>query len=129
MVNYIWLAWKLTCMLRTYKTCNSTIGFSKYGSNNKLLDDVTLLRVTIGVTWTQPYIYILASDSEHALTRMLRGFSIFWVKINCKDSICNDPKMMLGSQSGPGHKFSGPTLIICIYYNLRFLLFPITKNK
>ena len=29
MVNYIQLAWKLACMLRTYRTCNSTVGFSK----------------------------------------------------------------------------------------------------
>ena len=45
-------------MLKTYKTCNSTVGFSKYEFYNKLLDDITLLRVTSGVTWTQPYIYI-----------------------------------------------------------------------
>ena len=59
MVNYIRLAWKLVCMLRTYKTCNSMVRFSKYEFNNKLLDGVTLLRVTLGVTWAQPiYIYI-----------------------------------------------------------------------
>ena len=58
MVNYIWLTWNLTCMLRTYKTCNSIVGFSKYEFNNKLLSGVILLRVTPGVTWTQPYIYI-----------------------------------------------------------------------
>ena len=50
MVNYIWLAWNLAFMLRTYKTCNSTVGFSKYEFNNKLLSGVTLLRVTLGVT-------------------------------------------------------------------------------
>ena len=44
-------------MLRTYKICNSTVGFSKYEFNNKLLSGVTLLRVTLGVIWTQPYIY------------------------------------------------------------------------
>ena len=49
------MAW----LLRTYKTCNSTVGFSKYEFYIKLLGDVTLLRVTLGVTWTQPlYIYI-----------------------------------------------------------------------
>ena len=37
-------------MLRIYKTCNSTAGFSKYEFNNKLLSSVTLLRVTLGVT-------------------------------------------------------------------------------
>ena len=37
-------------MLRTYSTCNSTVGFSKYKFNNKLLGDITLLRITPGVT-------------------------------------------------------------------------------
>ena len=48
MVNYIWLAWQLAwqlaCMLRIYRTCNSTVGFSKYEFINKLLDSVTLLK-------------------------------------------------------------------------------------
>ena len=47
-------------MLRTYRTCNSTVRFSKYEFYNKLLGGVTLLRVTPSVTWTQPlsiYIY------------------------------------------------------------------------
>ena len=56
MVNYIQLAWKLACMLRTYKIRNSTVGFWKYESNNKLLSGVTFFRVTSGVTWTKPYI-------------------------------------------------------------------------
>ena len=47
MVNYIWL----TCLLRTYKTCNSTVEFSKYEFNNKLLSGVTLLRIALSVTW------------------------------------------------------------------------------
>ena len=46
MVNNIRLAWKLTCMLSTYRICNLTVKFIKYEFNNKLLDDVTLLRVT-----------------------------------------------------------------------------------
>ena len=45
MVNNIWLAWKLACMLRTYKTCNPTVKFSKYEFNNKIIDGVTLLKV------------------------------------------------------------------------------------
>ena len=45
-------------MLSTYKTCNSTVRFSKYEFYNKLLSSVTLLKVTPGVTWIQPYIYI-----------------------------------------------------------------------
>ena len=56
MVNYIRLAWKLTCMLRTYRTCNPMVGFLKYEFNNMLLDDVTFFRVTTRVTWTQLYI-------------------------------------------------------------------------
>ena len=40
----------LACMLRTYRTYNLMVGFSKYEFNNKLLSDVTLLRVTSGVT-------------------------------------------------------------------------------
>ena len=60
MVNYIWLAWKLTSMLRIYRICNSTIGFSKFEFNNKLLSCVTLLRIASDVSWTQLYIYIYA---------------------------------------------------------------------
>ena len=65
MVNNIWLIWKLVCMLRTYRTCNPTVRFSKDQFNNKLLGDVTLLRVTPSVIWTyliytyiHTYIYI-----------------------------------------------------------------------
>ena len=59
MVNYIRLAWKLACMLKTYKTYNSTVRFSKYKFNNKLLSSVTLLKITLFIIWTQPiYIYI-----------------------------------------------------------------------
>ena len=50
MTNYIWLSWKLACILRTYRTYNSTIKFSKYEFNIKLLNCVILLRVTPGVT-------------------------------------------------------------------------------
>ena len=56
MVNYTWLAWKLACILRTYRTYNPTVGFLKYEFNNKLLVGVTFFRVTLDVTWTQPYI-------------------------------------------------------------------------
>ena len=56
MVNYIWLAWKLACILRPYRKCNPTVEFSKYELNNKLLGGVTFFRVTSGVTRTQPYI-------------------------------------------------------------------------
>ena len=30
--------------------------FSKYKFNNKLFGSVTFFRITLGVTWTQPYI-------------------------------------------------------------------------
>ena len=54
MVNYTRLAWKLTCMLRTYRTYNLTVWIYK-----KLLSGVTLFRVTLYVTWIQLiYIYI-----------------------------------------------------------------------
>ena len=56
MVNYIWLAGKLECMLRPYRKCNLMVGFSKYEFNNKLLGGVTFFRVMLGVTRTQPYI-------------------------------------------------------------------------
>ena len=52
MVNNIQLTLKLASMLRIYRTCNSTVGFSKYEFNNKLLNDITLLRVIPNVTWT-----------------------------------------------------------------------------
>ena len=37
-------------MLRTYRTCNSTVRFSKYELYNKLLNDETLLRVKSSVS-------------------------------------------------------------------------------
>ena len=51
-VNNNQLTWKLVWMLRTYKTCNLMVRFSKYKFYKKLLGDVTLLRVILGVTWT-----------------------------------------------------------------------------
>ena len=50
MVNYIRFAWKLACMLRTYRKCNPTVRYSKYKFNNKLLGGVTFFRDTSGVT-------------------------------------------------------------------------------
>ena len=69
------MTWNLVCMLKTYKTCNSTVGFSKYEFNNKLLNGITLLRVTLGVTWIQPYIYIyidLATPSNWKKTQKIK---------------------------------------------------------
>ena len=45
-------------MLKTYRICNSTVGFSKYEFNNKLLSGVALLRITSSVTWIRPYICV-----------------------------------------------------------------------
>ena len=56
MVNFIQLAWKLECILRTYRTYNPTVGSSKYEFNNKLLVGVTFFRVSLGVNWIQHYI-------------------------------------------------------------------------
>ena len=50
------MAGKLACMLKTYRKCDPSVGFSKYEFKNKLLVGVTFFRVTSSVTWTQPYI-------------------------------------------------------------------------
>ena len=64
MVNNNQLTWKLVRILRTYRTCNSTVRFSKYEFYKKLLGGVTLLEVISGVTWIQPYIYVCVSYYE-----------------------------------------------------------------
>ena len=50
MVNYIQKTWKLAWLLRTYKTYNLTVRFSRYEFYNKLIGDVILLKITLGVT-------------------------------------------------------------------------------
>ena len=50
------MAWLLACILTTYRTCNTTVGFSKYEFDKKLLGGVSFFRVTLSVTWTQSYI-------------------------------------------------------------------------
>ena len=50
MVNNIQLALKLACILKTYRTKNPMVGFSKYEFNNKLLGGITFFRVTSYVT-------------------------------------------------------------------------------
>ena len=47
MINNIRLTWKLACMLRTYKTCDPMVRFSKCEFNNKLLGGVILLRAQL----------------------------------------------------------------------------------
>ena len=56
MVNYIRLAWKLLCMLRTYRKSNPMVGFLEYKFNNNLLGGLTIFLVMSSVTRTQPYI-------------------------------------------------------------------------
>ena len=56
MVNYTWLSQQLACMLKPYRSCIPTVGFSKYEFHNKLLVGVTFFKVTSSVIWTQPYI-------------------------------------------------------------------------
>ena len=56
MINSIRLARKLASILRTYRKCNPTVGFSKYEFNNKLLGGVPFFRVMSSITRTQPYI-------------------------------------------------------------------------
>ena len=76
--NNIQLTWKLAWILRTYKTCNSSVGFSKYKFYNKLLDGVTLLKVTLGVTWTQHiYIYIWWVQVIFDITSYVTSLNIF----------------------------------------------------
>ena len=49
-VNNFWLTWKLACMLRTYRIHNPTVRFSNYNFNNKLLNNVILVGVTLSIT-------------------------------------------------------------------------------
>ena len=63
-INNIQLAWKLEWMLKTYKTCNLRVWFSKYEFYNKLLDG--------GVT---NYV-----ASSHALYVVMRFFC-FWFSV------------------------------------------------
>ena len=72
MVNNIQLTWKLVWMLRTCRICNSMVRFSKYELYNKLLGCVTLFRVTLGITWTQP-IYI----HTHIILLLLKKTTLF----------------------------------------------------
>ena len=50
MVNNIQLTRKLIWMLRTYRTCNLMVGFSKYEFYNRLLGGIILFRVKPRIT-------------------------------------------------------------------------------
>ena len=56
-VYAIQITWKLAWILRSYWTCNSIVGFSKYEFYNKLLGGITLLRVTPYVTWQEIHVF------------------------------------------------------------------------
>ena len=73
MVNYIWLAWKFTYMLKTYKTYNLMVGFSKYEFYNKLLGGIILLRVALNITCIQLlyiYIYIWVYTATRVISKL-----------------------------------------------------------
>ena len=74
MANYIQLAWKLVCMLRTYKTCNPMVRFSKYELNKKLLSGIKLFRVIPSLTI---YIYIYIKTQSWLCIWMC--LSIVWI--------------------------------------------------
>ena len=61
-------------MLRTYKTGNPTVEFSKYEFNNKLLVGVTFFRVISGVTCTKLYIFF---NSMWILRNVPLDYNIF----------------------------------------------------
>ena len=69
MENYIRLAWELACMLRTYRKCDPTVGFSKCEFNNKLLVGVTFFRVTI--SYYQNYIVLVLFKTKHKKTLVI----------------------------------------------------------
>ena len=75
MVNNIRLVWKLACMFRT---CNPIVKFSKYKFLNKLLNGVTLLKITQTVTWIQPYICVCVWERERERERDLNLNSPLW---------------------------------------------------
>ena len=41
---------KIGMHVKNIRTCNPIVGFSKYKFNNKLLSDIILLRIILGVT-------------------------------------------------------------------------------
>ena len=67
----------MACMLRTYRKCDPTFGFSKYGFKNKLLVGVTFSRVTSSVIGTQPYISKFDVNFDKSTTRLHYLYIIF----------------------------------------------------
>ena len=67
-------------MLRTYRTCNPMVGFSKYKFNNNLLGDDTFFRVITRATWTQLYISYFDVNFDKSTIR-LHYLHIFFILI------------------------------------------------
>ena len=70
------MTWKLAWTLKKYKLWNSMVRFSKYKFYNKLLGGVTLLRVTLGVTWA-----VWLAQGNLAREEAARGLNIFFIFI------------------------------------------------
>ena len=49
---YLWSFWNLVLMEYIRRQCNLMIKFSKSKYSKKSLDSITLLKVTLGVSWT-----------------------------------------------------------------------------
>ena len=71
-------------MLRTQRTSNPTVEFSKYEFFNKLLGGVTFFRVTSSVTLTKPYIFLLNVNFDKFTERLLY-LHIFFILIEFQD--------------------------------------------
>ena len=87
MINNIWLVDKLVCTLKTYRTCNSIVCFSKYEFNNKLLSSVTLLKVI----WTQPFVCVCVCVWERERERERENLNL-WSSLydDCSLSLAKD---------------------------------------
>ena len=84
-VIYIWSSWKLACIKRTYRTYNSTVRFSKYEFNNKLLGVVTLIIVTQSVTSIQPYmcVCVCVCVCDVLVSNHPKKLKLFFVLVFC----------------------------------------------
>ena len=74
MINNIQLTWKLAWLLRTYKTYNLMVSFSKHEFYNKLLGGVTLFRLTPGVILSN---VTLLNNWMQILTNLPLNYIIF----------------------------------------------------
>ena len=58
-------------MLRTYRTCNSTMGFLKYEFYNKLLGGISLLKLHQVWFELNPYIYYFKKKKLYSIHKTL----------------------------------------------------------